>query len=455
MSLWNKFKDALKGGSGFGSGGGSSRTSTTKGKDYYTQPGYKSTHTTQAEARNKAELEKLARGSVTSSPSFTGGYSGGLGYVSGPSASSIGSGLTKVKAPDRVTYDNLGKDLQALYDEFGYYTPDWDKLDKSQEDIMGIFGQQRDNISAEHDLAKEDIKRAFDRSMTTHEKGQDYRRKDFADARRQLTEDSYMQGRDVEAGAASRGLGDSGVKEMAQIQGRMAMGEGMSNFADQYYRMEEEATEAINYAREDYETTTVKLQQTLQSALTDIAGAEVMSTQQYTDKIEQMKRQLSADKTAVSQAKQNFLETEMNSRLALAGFQQAQYDTELQAEFSRADLAQRQADSQQSYNLAQQQMSQQAAQHAESMQAQTDAMKDAGNLNSQQRADGQRLLQGLADRSISRADAERFANTSEPAVRDFIMANIDAYAPKADTGTSNKKNNKKPLFSLSNFPTIN
>lgn len=361
---------------------------------------------------------------------YGGGYSGGGLTSSRPDPGNIGAGLTAPKAPDRVTYENLSPDLQALYDEFGYYKPDWNQLDQSQQGILDIFGRQREDISAEHDIAKDDLQRSFDRAMGMYERGQQYRREDFADARQQLTEDAYMQQRGVEAGAASRGLGESGIKEAAMIQGRMAMGQGMNEYARQYYEMEREATEAINFAREDYEATQVKLQQTLQSALTDIAGSEAMSIQQYTDKIEQMKRQMEADKNAVAQAKQNFLEVEFNSRMALAGFQQAQYETELQAEFSKADLEQRQFESDRQYQLAQQQMAQQAAQHAAGLELQREQMARAGEgADPQARAEAQAILKGMMDGEITRNRGGIILNSLSDEVRAIVEPQMnDAYA---------------------------
>lgn len=454
MSLWDKFKNAI-GGSGFGGGGGGGRLGGTSTPNDYRSgaSGMLGQETlnqvADGKAKNEQYLRDLAKSSIGGS---SGGYGGGGGYISGPNMSNIGSGLTAPKAPDRVTYDNLGKDLQALYDQFGYYTPDWDKLDKSQEDLMGVFGEQRENIKGEFDIAKGDLQTSFDRSMAAQERGQDYRRRDFADARRQLTEDAYMSSRDLEAGAASRGLGESGVKEMAQIQGRMAMGQGMSNYAEQYYQMEEEATQAINYAREDYETTQVKLQQTLQSALTDIAGAEVMTANQYTDKIEQMKRQLSADQSAVAQAKQNFLETEMNSRLALAGFKQAQYDTQLQAEFSKAELAQRQADSRNQYNLSQQQMSQSAAQHRANIELQKQQMQEAlggaDGLADQDRSMVQAQLERLQTGEITQKQFQSWAGTSKPSVRDFANEHMTNFLPET---TEKKKKKTGGQISLPNY----
>lgn len=350
----------------------------------------------------------------------------------------VGKGLTKPGAPERATRENLSAELQAIYDELDYYRPDWDALGQSHEQVMGMFGEQRQNIQGEFGLASDKLETNFDRALGAHERGQDYRRHDFGEARRDLGEAAFMQNRNIEAGAASRGLGDSGVKEMAQIQGRMAMGESLNEFARQYYQMEEEAERTISQAREDYEHTTVQLQQSLQSALTEIGSAEVMTVQQYTDKIEGLKRQMEQDKQATAQAKQHFLQTEFETRQALAAFEQAQYETDLQSEYSKLGLGQdmyrteldteqarkayeqqlNQSDDswqghretlneqiakrQQDYNLAQQQMAQSAANARRAYDLEKQKLQAAGqqgNENVMLLTD--QLIQGYSDNSIS------------------------------------------------------
>lgn len=343
---------------------------------YARQDNYRSVHSADQMATKKQAITGQQLKQQTTVPSFTGGGGFGTGGISAPSVSTydkdrearraeqnakdlerenylkseaerikglidnIGSTLTKPGAPERATRDNLSAELQSIYDELDYYRPDWDSLQSSHNQVMGIYGQQRENIAGQFENARGDLQTSFDRALGAHERGQDNRRQDFGEARRQLTEQDFMNQRNVEAGAASRGLGESGVKEMAQIQGRMAMGQGMNEYARQYYQMEEEGERAIQMAREDYESTTVKLQQSLQSALTEIGGAEVMSIQQYTDKVEGLKRQMEQDKQATAMAKQNFLQTEFETRSALAAFQQAQYESDMSNEYRNVGLKQ-------------------------------------------------------------------------------------------------------------------
>ena len=91
---------------------------------------------------------------------------------------------------------------------------------------------------------------------------------DFNASRASLEDESFMNQRNTLANTASRGLGGSGLQQLAQLQNRLAAGKNINTLAQKNQNVQDALRKAMTQQQQDYDTKVSNLEKNLANAIT-------------------------------------------------------------------------------------------------------------------------------------------------------------------------------------------
>lgn len=185
--------------------------------------------------------------------------------------------------------------LQVYQPDFGALKSSFDSILKSYDDFRGATQAQYDANKASLDLSLEDNLRSITETKESN-------KEEFTKGRQQIAEDIYSQDRTVKAQMSARGLGGSGIEALANLQTRMSAGESISDMAGEFFDAQEKLVQAETDTRENYNVQLQNLNASLQSAMAQIMSQEASSKMDYTQMVDNLKRQVIADTNMARQA---------------------------------------------------------------------------------------------------------------------------------------------------------
>jgi len=204
--------------------------------------------------------------------------------------------LPQINAQNQQSISSIGMPNLSVY------TPDYGALEKSFQDILSSYEGYKSAAQAQYGAQKGSLDTNLEQQMQSIGTAKGENKQAFAEGRGQLAEDVFMLNRQTQATASARGLGGSGVEAMANIQNRMAAGESMSNMANEYFDAQTQLVEAEQATRQNYDNSLQNLNASLQSTMAQIMSQEASSKMDYTQTIDNLKRQVVADTNAMKQA---------------------------------------------------------------------------------------------------------------------------------------------------------
>ena len=152
-------------------------------------------------------------------------------------------------------------------------------------DLSGIIADYRRNNQATIDTYNKTLEDTINTLRTTNEQSRNdlltslkrfqesnaenmrMQQQDFNASRASLEDDAFMRQRNTLANAASRGLGGSGLQQLAQLQNRMVAGKDISALAQKNQTAQDNLRKALTQKQEDYDTNISKLETNLANAI--------------------------------------------------------------------------------------------------------------------------------------------------------------------------------------------
>lgn len=182
------------------------------------------------------------------------------------------------------------------------YTPDYGALESSFQDILKSYEGYKQAAQGQYGAQKASLDTNLQQQMQSIGTAKTENKQAFSKGQAQLAQDVFMTNRATQAAASARGLTGSGVEALANIQNRMAAGEKISDMANQYFDAQTQLVQTEQATRQNYDNSLQNLNSSLQSAMAQIMSQEASSKMDYTQTVENLKRQVLADTNAMKQA---------------------------------------------------------------------------------------------------------------------------------------------------------
>jgi len=111
--------------------------------------------------------------------------------------------------------------------------------------------------------SKNELLTSLNRFRESNAESMRTQQQDFNASRATLEDESFMNQRNSLANAASRGLGGSGLQQLAQLQNRLAASKSVSTLAQKNQNVQDALRKALTQEQEDYNTKVSKLDKAL------------------------------------------------------------------------------------------------------------------------------------------------------------------------------------------------
>lgn len=215
------------------------------------------------------------------------------------------------------------------------YKPDFGKLEGNFNNMLSGFEDLKSSYLKSSETFKTDLSGQLSRLLGEIDTSRTQNRRSLGEAQRVIQEDAFDRNRALDQQMSARGLGGSGLAQLAGIKERMATGQNISEATQNFYENEEKLIKTIDQANQNYNMSIQKVNDSLHTALATINNQKNALRSDYTQQVMALERQVIADLNASKQAK-------MQYDMAMA-------DYSLRAQQANAEL--RQADRQYTLQL--------------------------------------------------------------------------------------------------------
>jgi len=141
----------------------------------------------------------------------------------------------------------------------------------------------------------------------------------FGAARGTIMEDSFGRNRDAYRNLASRGLGASGLQQLAGVQNRMETGKQVSNVAGQFYDASAKIGEAKTQGTEQHALQSQGLSNQLGSQLAGLNQQEIEYKNAYQQQVAQLAMQMQQQAQQAALAQWQARQAQMEMQMSLGG----------------------------------------------------------------------------------------------------------------------------------------
>lgn len=211
----------------------------------------------------------------------------------------IGNGLNDI---NQLNVNNASASGSLNMPSLEVYKPDYGALQSSFDEILKSFQGYKDATKSQFDANKASLDLNLEQSIRNIGEAGEENKQAFTKGRQQVAEDIYSANRANTAQMSARGLGGSGVEALANLQTRMQAGETVSDMAGEFFDAQEKLVQAEADTRANYNNQLLNLNSSLQSAMAQIASTEASTKMDYTQNVENLKRQVIADTNMAKQA---------------------------------------------------------------------------------------------------------------------------------------------------------
>lgn len=122
-------------------------------------------------------------------------------------------------------------------------------------------------LKTSNEQSRNDLLTSLKRFQESNAENMRMQQQDFNASRASLEDDAFMRQRSTLANAASRGLGGSGLQQLAQLQNRIAAGRDVSSLAQKNQTAQDALRKALTQQQQDYDTKVSNLETNLQNAI--------------------------------------------------------------------------------------------------------------------------------------------------------------------------------------------
>jgi hypothetical protein len=186
------------------------------------------------------------------------------------------------------------------------HNPDYGALDASFQEILKSFDMYRSSLQDQSETGKLELQQQLEYLLGQIGDSRKDNKQALSSARGTLSEDAFSRQRALQSQMSARGLGGSGIEQLGQVQDRMATGKAVAEIAGAYYDTEEQLMQQIEQSQQNYNMATRKLNDSLNSALAQIMSQEASAKMDYTQTVDNLKRQVIADSNQALQAQREY-----------------------------------------------------------------------------------------------------------------------------------------------------
>lgn len=136
-----------------------------------------------------------------------------------------------------------------------------DTLNKTLSDTVNT-------LKSSNEQSRNDLLTSLKRFQESNAESMRTQQQDFNASRASLEDESFMNQRNSLANAASRGLGGSGLQQLAQLQNRLAAGKNINTLAQKNQNVQDSLRKAMTQQQQDYDTKISNLEKNLANAIT-------------------------------------------------------------------------------------------------------------------------------------------------------------------------------------------
>jgi len=122
-------------------------------------------------------------------------------------------------------------------------------------------------LNAKNQQSRNDLLTSLKRFQESNAESMKIQQQDYNSARATLEDESFMNQRNSVANAAARGLGGSGLQQLAQLQNRLAAGKNVNTLALKNQNAQDSLRKALKQEQEDYDTKVSNLETNLANAI--------------------------------------------------------------------------------------------------------------------------------------------------------------------------------------------
>ncbi len=122
-------------------------------------------------------------------------------------------------------------------------------------------------LKTSNEQSRNDLLTSLKRFQEANAESMRTQQQDYNSARSTLEDESFMNQRGTVANAAARGLGGSGLQQLAQLQNRLAAGKNVSALAQKNQTAQDALRRALAQEQEDYDTKVSNLNKNLEQAI--------------------------------------------------------------------------------------------------------------------------------------------------------------------------------------------
>ena len=212
-----------------------------------------------------------------------------------------------------------------------------DTLNKTLNDTINT-------LRTSHEQSRNDLLTSLKRFQETNAENMRTQQQDFNASRATLEDEAFMNQRASAANAAARGLGGSGLQQLAQLQNRIAAGKEVSSLAQKNQTAQDALRKALAQETEDTNTKVSNLETNLANAITNaqnqtasqINAANTNTTNLINELIynEQVRQRNAAASAASSKAGLDSLLSQMKQGVTtLQGYQKS-FESDLSSAIS-------------------------------------------------------------------------------------------------------------------------
>ena len=183
------------------------------------------------------------------------------------------------------------------------YTPDYGKLQSDFDTMIAGFEDLKNSYAQSSETSKTDLSNQLNSLLGEIDTSRTKNRRSLGEAQRVIQEDAFDRQRALDQQMSARGLGGSGLAQLAGIKERMATGQNISQTTQAFYENEESLIKAIDKAQNNYNTSIQKVNDSLHTALATINNQKNALRSDYTQQVMALEGQVIADLNNAKQAK--------------------------------------------------------------------------------------------------------------------------------------------------------
>lgn len=183
------------------------------------------------------------------------------------------------------------------------YKPDYGRLQTDFDTMISGFEDLKNSYLQSSETSKTDLSNQLTSLLGEIDTSRTKNRRSLGEAQRVIQEDAFDRQRALDQQMSARGLGGSGLAQLAGIKERMATGQNISQTTQAFYENEESLIKAIDKANTDYNMSIQKVNDSLHTALATINNQKNALRSDYTQQVMALERQVIADLNNAKQAK--------------------------------------------------------------------------------------------------------------------------------------------------------